>query len=172
MERYMRGDRVDQYGYNIYDLLSMRLYMASPDVQLSRYKNITNLIRFEGTNVIIGNQSYDIVSQKAALIARISQMSNVTRGLMMNQNLRTMDNSVVSKVRTLLGAGGYQSVQLTNGLVFNIDDFTHHNEEPGSQDGSTWLGYMLRNGLLGSSAFRLGYKELRIDNLRVVKKGT
>lgn len=172
MERYIRGDRVDQYGYNIYDLLSMRLYMASPDVQLSRYKNVTNLIRFEGTNVIVGNQSYDIVSQKAALIARISQMSNVTRGLMMNQNLRTMDNSVISKVRTLLGAGGYQSVQLTNGLVFNIDDFTHHNEEPGSQDGSTWLGYMLRNGLLGSSAFRLGYKELRIDNLRVVKKGT
>jgi hypothetical protein len=43
-------------------------------------------------------------------------------------------------------------MQLTNGLVFSIEDFTHKNNDPDAQDGSTWLGYMLRNGLLGSSA--------------------
>jgi hypothetical protein len=100
-------------------------------------------------------------------------MNNVSRALMMNQNMRTTNNSVIARVRTLFGASPeYKNMQLTNGLVFEREDFTHHNEEPGAQDGSTWLGYMLRNNMLGTSAFRMGYKELRIGNLRVVKKGT
>jgi hypothetical protein len=100
-------------------------------------------------------------------------MNNATRGTMMNQNMRTTNNSVIARVRTLFSTSPtYKNMQLTNGLVFDREDFVHHNEEPGAQDGSTWLGYMLRNNMLGTTAFRQGYKELRIDNLRVVKKGT
>jgi hypothetical protein len=99
-------------------------------------------------------------------------MNNVTRGTMMNTSMRTSNNSVIARVRTLFGQSSQQKMQLTNGLVFDKEDFTHHNTEPGSQDGSTWFGYMLRNGLLGSSAKRLGYKELRLDNLRVVLKNS
>jgi hypothetical protein len=98
-------------------------------------------------------------------------MPNVTRAMMMNESLRTSTNSVISRVRTLLGQGGQQKIQLSNGLVFDIDDFTHKNNDPNAQDGSTWLGYMLRNNMLGSSARTLGYKELRISNLRVLPIG-
>ena len=173
MEKYINGNKTDEYGFDIYDLLSMRLYMASPDRKITSYNKTDNLVHIEGTNVIIGNQSYDIVSQKGELIKRISQMNNATRGTMMNQNMRTTNNSVIARVRTLFSTSStYKNMQLTNGLVFDREDFIHHNEEPGAQDGSTWLGYMLRNNMLGTTAFRQGYKELRIDNLRVVKKGT
>jgi hypothetical protein len=97
-------------------------------------------------------------------------MQNVTRAGMMNQYMRTSNNSVLSKVRTLFGNSQYTKVQLTNGLVFDKEDFTHKNEGSDVQDGSTWLGYMLRNNLLGTSAESIGYKELRISNIRVVPK--
>ena len=171
IEKYIQGNRKDQYGFDIYDLLSLRLYMATPGANISKYKNITNLIRIEGANVIIGNETYDIVSQKKALINRISKMNNVTFGLMMNQNMRTTNNSVIARVRTLFGNSSQTKMQLTNGLVFDIEDFTHSNKQDGQQDGSTWLGYMLRNNLLKTTAVSQGYKEIRIDNLRVVKKG-
>lgn len=172
MEKYLNGDRTDQYGFDIYELLSLRLYMANPNRQITKYNNTGNMISLENNRVVIGNQSYNIVSQKAELIRRIAQMGNVTRGLTMNQYLRTSNNSVISRVRSLFGSSSQQKMQLTNGLVFDKEDFTHQNTGAGTQDGSTWLGYMLRNGLLGSSAKRLNYKELRIDNLRVVKKGS
>jgi hypothetical protein len=85
--------------------------------------------------------------------------------------MRTSDNSIISRVRTLFGSGSQNRMQLTNGLIFDKDDFTHRNEGVDVQDGSTWLGYMMRNGLLGTSAKGIGYKELRISNVRVVPKG-
>lgn len=171
MQKYLQGDRIDQYGYNIMDLLNLRLYMADPSKKLSFRNNTSNMIRFEGGDVVIGEDHYDINTQADKLIARIAQMPNVTRANMMNESLRTSENGVLRKVRTLFGQSDYESVQLTNGLVFEKEDFTHKNTDPDAQDGSTWLGYMMRNGLLGSFAAQLGYKELRISNLRVLPVG-
>lgn len=171
IQKYIAGDRIDQYGYNIMDLLKMRLYMADPERKLSRRNNVSNMITIENGNVTIGEQTFDVVSNKQALIDRIASMQNVTRATMLNQYMRQSNNSVLSRVRTLFGNSDYNSVQLTNGLVFTRDDFSHHNEGANVQDGSTWLGYMLRNNMLGTSAKALGYKELRISNIRVVPKG-
>jgi len=171
MQKYMEGNRVDQYGFDIMELLKMRLYMADPQRRLSFRNNTANMITLGNNTITIGNEEFDIISQKNELIRRVAQMNNVTRADMMNESLRTSENSVISRVRTLFGQGGQTSMQLTNGLTFDLEDFTHKNNDPDSQDGSTWLGYMLRNNLLGSSANTLGYKELRISNLRVLPKG-
>jgi hypothetical protein len=129
------------------------------------------MVTIRQNDVVIGDVSYDIISQKNELIRRIAKMPNVTRASMMNESLRTSQNSVISKVRTLFGQGKQTKMQLTNGLMFELEDFTHVNSDPNAQAGSTWLGYMMRNNLLGSSANILGYKELRISNVRVLPKG-
>lgn len=129
------------------------------------------MVIIENGHVVIGNQTFDVISQKQDLVNRIASMQNVTRAKMLNKYMRTSDDSVLARVRTLFANSSYESVKLTNGLVFTKDDFTHRNEGPNVQDGSTWLGYMLRNNLLGTSAKALGYKELRISNIRVVPKG-
>ena len=171
IEKYMSGDRVDQYGFDILELLKMRLYIADPERKLSRRNNTSNMITIGDGSVTIGDQTYDIVSNKTELINRIAQLPNVTRGTDLNKYLRTSNNSVISRVRTLFGQSAQDKMQLTNGLVFEKDDFVHKNAGQNVQDGSTWLGYMLRNNLLGTSAYKMGYKELRISNIRVVPKG-
>jgi hypothetical protein len=98
-------------------------------------------------------------------------MQNVAESNMLNQYMRTSNNSVIARARTLFSNNQQTKMQLTNGLIFDKEDFIHHNEGFNVQDGSTWLGYMMRNNLLGTSAEKLGYKELRISNLRVVPKG-
>jgi len=47
-------------------------------------------------------------------------------------------------------------VILPNGLVLTRTDFTHQNSD-GSY-GSTWLGYLLRNSILGTRAINRRYK--------------
>ena len=171
IQKYIAGDRTDQYGFDIMELLKMRLYMADPERKITRRNNTNNMISIENGHVVIGKETFDIVSQKTDLINRIAAMQNVTRSGMLNQYMRTSNNSILSRVRTLFGSSSQDKMQLTNGLVFTKDDFTHHNEGVDVQDGSTWLGYMMRNNLLGTSAKGLGYKELRISNVRVVPKG-
>ena len=171
IQKYIAGDRVDQHGFNIMELLKMRLYMADPERRITRRNNTNNMISIEDGHVVIGKDVFDIVSQKGDIINRIASMQNVTRAAMLNQYMRTSDNSIISRVRTLFGSGQQNRMQLTNGLIFDKDDFTHRNEGVDVQDGSTWLGYMMRNGLLGTSAKGIGYKELRISNVRVVPKG-
>ena len=56
---------------------------------------------------------------------------------------------------------------MSNGYTITLDDIVHKNNEPDSQDGSTWLGYMLRNNYLGSSAKAVSHKEIRINNIGV-----
>lgn len=171
IQKYISGDRVDQYGFNIMELLRLRLYMADPERKITRRNNINNMVSIENGHVVVGKENFDIVSQKNELINRIATMQNVTRADMLNQYMRTSNNSVLSRVRILFANSSQLEMQLTNGLVFNKEDFTHHNEGTNVQDGSTWLGYMMRNNLLGTSATVSGYKELRISNIRVVPKG-
>jgi len=65
MQKYIEGDRTDQYGFDIMELLNMRLYMADPQRKLSSRNNTSNMITIENGSVIIGNEKpYDIVSRK------------------------------------------------------------------------------------------------------------
>jgi hypothetical protein len=62
MEKYLRGDRTDEYGFDIYELLNLRLYMATPNRNITRYNNVGNMISLDHGQVTIGDQTYDIVS--------------------------------------------------------------------------------------------------------------
>jgi hypothetical protein len=59
-------------------------------------------------------------------------------------------------------------IELPNGYVFYREDFTHKDAD-GTQ-GSTWLGYMLRNGILRTRAIGKSYTQLNVDNFGIVDK--
>jgi hypothetical protein len=56
-------------GYDIMSLLKQRLYIFDPSRQLSKYNNTSNMITInnDGT-VVIGNESYNVMTQRNALI--------------------------------------------------------------------------------------------------------
>jgi hypothetical protein len=54
------------------DLLKLRLYMADPERRLTSRNNTSNMITIQGTDVIIGNNTYNIVTHKNELINRIA----------------------------------------------------------------------------------------------------
>jgi hypothetical protein len=74
IQKYIAGDRVDQYGFNIMELLKMRLYMADPERRITRRNNTNNMISIEDGHVVIGKDVFDIVSQKGDIINRIASM--------------------------------------------------------------------------------------------------
>jgi hypothetical protein len=105
ISKYMDGDRSDQYGFDIMELLKLRLYMFDPQRKLSSRNNTRNMVTIRQNEVVIGDVAYDIISQKNELIRRIARMPNVTKASMMNESLRTSQNSVISRVRNLFGQG-------------------------------------------------------------------
>lgn len=168
MQKYIYGERTVN-GYNIYDLLSMRLYMDDKSKQRSPFNNTNNLVRISDDGKIsIGSVSYDIMSQKQELISVISQMRNVINAKLLNENITSSENSVFSSAKQHFKFGNINSIELPNGIVFTKDDFLHKNSD-GSY-GTTWLGYMMRNNLLYTTAVGKSYKQLYVDGFRVVDK--
>lgn len=168
MQKYVQGQRTEN-GYDIHSLLSMRLYIEDPSKKLYSVNNTNNLIRINDNGVIsIGNATYDIQSQKQALIQAVSQMRNVVDNNVLNENITTSDNSVFSTARQYLKSSGSDIVELPNGIVFTKEDFVHRNSD--GSFGTTWLGYMLRNNLLYTTAIGRSYKQIYVDGFKVINK--
>lgn len=168
MNQYMLGNKY-QDGYDIYELLSQRLYMANPAKAKYGKNNVNNLVTLEGRGVVkIGNVVYDINSQRSTLIQTISQMRNGTDAELLNENIFKSDNQVLNAAKQLFRNKGVNEVVLPNGIKLTRDDFVHQNAD--GSIGSTWLGYMMRNGLLYTTAVGKSYKQIYVDNFKIVNK--
>jgi hypothetical protein len=84
LQKYIAGDRVDENGFDIMELLRMRLYMANPERRISRRNSINNMISIENGHVVVGTQAFDVVGNRQQLVDRIASMQNVTRADMLN----------------------------------------------------------------------------------------
>jgi hypothetical protein len=62
IQKYIAGDRVDQYGFDIMELLKMRLYMTTPERKITPRNNTNNMVSIENGHVVIGKEIFDIVS--------------------------------------------------------------------------------------------------------------
>lgn len=170
MQLYMRGDR-NINGYDIYSLLQQRLYMAdlSNQKKLSVYNNTNNRIVLNNNGIVeIGSKKYDISTQIKDLIKDVSVMSNNVDAKLLNENMSDSQNSVFYTAKQMFKNTDADKIELPNGYVFYREDFTHKNSD-GTQ-GSTWLGYMLRNGILRTRAIGKSYTQLNVDNFGVVDK--
>lgn len=170
MQLYMRGDR-NINGYDIYSLLQQRLYMAdlSNQKKLSVYNNTNNRVVLNNNGIVeIGSKKYDISTQINDLIKDISAMSNNVDAKLLNENMSDSQNSVFYTAKQMFKNTDADKIELPNGYVFYREDFTHKNAD-GTQ-GSTWLGYMLRNGILRTRAIGKSYTQLNVDNFGIVDK--
>jgi hypothetical protein len=96
-------------------------------------------------------------------------MNNSTSAEILNQNIASSNDQVLQSARQRFANDpSLNSIVLPNGFVLSKEDFTHRNAN-GTQ-GSTWLGYLLRNGILGTRATSRGYKQVNIDDLALVSK--
>ena len=169
INRYALGER--QYeGYDILSLLKQRLYIYDPTKFLSKYSNVNNMVTIsQNGDVTIGKNTYNVINNKQALVEKLASMNNATPVEILSDNMSNSSDDVLKNVRTqFMYDSKLEKVTLPNGFVITKDDFTHNNSD-GTQ-GSTWLGYLLRNQILKTRATSKAYRQVNIDNLNLVNK--
>lgn len=173
LQQLVEGKQRTEDGYDIYSLLNLVVYMYNPTTvrYLSKYNNQTNLISIQNGNVQIGNQVYNIYTDRAQLEERISSMQFVTNIKTLNSKLSVSNDNVFANARSKFVADpNLKSITLPNGIVLQREDFMHQNQD--GTYGSTWLGYMMRNNLIVTSAQHKEYRQINIDNVRLVNKNS
>jgi hypothetical protein len=132
--------------------------MSDPSRQLSKYNNVSNMVTINNDgSIVIGNESYNIITQKNALIQRFAAMSNSTPSEILSDNMSSSSDKVLQQAKSVFqNDQSLQSITLPNGFVVNREDFTHQNED--GSVGSTWLGYLFRNNYLMTRATSKSYR--------------
>lgn len=140
-------------GFNTKDMLSMCLYLKDPSKRINPNQDTANMVELLPNLVKIGNEQFQISTQQGYnnLVQKLTTLSNGMDSDLLSSNLNQLAdrNNALSSVRQML-MSGQQSVTMPNGMTFTEDDFTHSNND-GSQ-GSTGLGYFIRNGMLKTGA--------------------
>lgn len=163
---------VQEDGYNIFDLLSQRLFIQTTQPNYSSAFNVrTNLIELVEPNKIkIGGKEYNLNTQKQEVINIVSKMHNVIPGFLLSDRISNTTPAVVDKFRQ---DPNIQQVTLPNGIAITKDDIVHN---------STWLGHFFRNGVIVTRAeinndpkysqnqSIKGYRQINFSNPRLVKK--
>lgn len=154
------GDERTKEGFKITDLLDMLIYTKEHTLDVGYGDGVVQLNgeRFENIN-------NDMVQRKA-FIEAVSKLYTTVTAEIANKRLGDLakeSGKIYSKIYQLLKRSGKNEIQLPNGLTFTVDDFEHDGH------GSTVLGYMFRNNLLGTSAVGRGYRQLYIKDIKLVK---
>ena len=156
IHRYITGQKsID--GYDILNLLKQRLYIREADKYMTEYNKDSNMITLLQDGVKIGNDTYNVITQKSEIVARIAAMNNATKVDILNQKLLQTNDGVFDVAYRILKSGS-SSVTLPNGFTLTLDDFEHNGT------GSTVLGYFMRNGIIATRAKGTGYKQINFGN--------
>lgn len=159
-------------GYPILDLLKMRLYLYDQHAVKSQCNNCGNIITIDriGKQVIIGNESaYNVADKYNQLVQRLQKMPNMIDASLVNEQFMYSQFSVFSQMRSAFSNNAsLQKIELPNGLTVTRDDFVRQN--PDSSRGTTWLGYLLRNGILATPVTGMSYKQINFSDPKLVLK--
>ena len=155
-------------GFSIDSLLRLMLYMKDPEGRTSKYNNLKHLVQIDGPMVTIGqNQPANIFSERDTIIKLLADLNVVTDAEILNSSIQTSDLQCLQRVKQLV-ARGATKVDLPIGITISAEDVVHQNQV--GANGTTWLGYMLRNGLLTTRAIGESFKQLNVSNLRLENK--
>ena len=167
LQRYYNGqNNID--GFDTLSMIKQMLYVFDSKKKLSKYNNINNMVVLgEGGNIQIGQNSYNVFKDAPILQSIISKQQLHFDATLLNQNLSSSDNVLFRQISNTF-SNDKQHITLPNGLSFNRDDITHKNDD--GTIGSTYLGYLIRNGIIYTRAKSLGYRQINISNLRLEDK--
>lgn len=161
-------------GYSIDDLLKQVLYIKADNKVLNeKYNSIEGLVTLDPANkrVIIGNVIYPTQNPSvdyANIYNALCNMYMTKDAAFVQQNMQqyiqSSHNSVLAKLNAQYTSDpNLDKVELPNGLTFTREDFTHDG------NGTTGLGYMLRNGYLMSYAAKLDPPTVYVDNVELIQ---
>lgn len=164
-------------GYDTFQLAHQLLYVQDPNstrvlTQYNKTTNMVEIVRQGNVNGIkIGNTLFDINdlrgSGREKLVDKLASMSVTINAKELNFNVAQSSNSLFEAVRSQFLNTSANEIELPNGLVMTRDDFTHQN---GTSVGSTWLGCMLRKGLLVTKAVGQSYTQVNIASCELVNE--
>ena len=167
LQKYYNGqNNID--GFDTLSMIKQMLYVFDSKKKLSKYNNINNMVVLgEGGNIQIGQNTYNVFKDAPILQSIISKQQLHFDATLLNQNLSSSDNVLFRQISNAF-SNDKQHITLPNGLSFNRDDITHKNDD--GTIGSTYLGYLIRNGIIYTRAKSLGYRQINISNLRLEDK--
>lgn len=167
LQKYYNGQNsID--GFDTLSMIKQMLYVYDNKKKLSKYNNINNMVVLgEGSNIQIGQNTYNVFRDAPVLQSIISKQQLHFDATLLNQNLSSSDNVLFRQIANSFSENK-QYITLPNGLSFNRDDITHKNDD--GTVGSTYLGYLIRNGIIYTRAKSLGYRQINISNLRLEDK--
>lgn len=167
LQKYYNGqNNID--GFDTLSMIKQMLYVFDNKKKLSKYNNINNMVVLNGSgNIQIGQNAYNVFRDAPVLQSIISKQQLHFDATLLNQNLSSSDNVLFRQISNAF-SDNKQYITLPNGLSFNRDDITHKNDD--STIGSTYLGYLIRNGIIYTRAKSLGYRQINISNLRLEDK--
>ena len=167
LQKYYNGqNNID--GFDTLSMIKQMLYVFDNKKKLSKYNNINNMVVLNGSgNIQIGQNAYNVFRDAPVLQSIISKQQLHFDATLLNQNLSSSDNVLFRQIANSFSENK-QYITLPNGLSFNRDDVTHKNED--GTIGSTYLGYLIRNGIIYTRAKSLGYRQINISNLRLEDK--
>lgn len=167
LQKYYNGqNNID--GFDTLSMIKQMLYVFDNKKKLSKYNNINNMVVLNGSgNIQIGQNAYNVFRDAPVLQSIISKQQLHFDATLLNQNLSSSDNVLFRQIANSFSENK-QYITLPNGLSFNRDDVTHKNDD--GTVGSTYLGYLIRNGIIYTRAKSLGYRQINISNLRLEDK--
>lgn len=167
LQKYYNGQNsID--GFDTLSMIKQLLYVYDSKKKLSKYNNINNMVVLkDGGDIQIGQNTYNVFRDAPTLQSIISKQQLHFDATLLNQNLSSSDNVLFRQISNAF-SNEKQYITLPNGLSFNRDDITHKNED--DTIGSTYLGYLIRNGIVYTRAKSLGYRQINISNLRLEDK--
>ena len=167
LQKYYNGqNNID--GFDTLSMIKQMLYVFDSKKKLSKYNNINNMVVLgDSGNIQIGQNSYNVFKDAPILQSIISKQQLHFDATLLNQNLSSSDNVLFRQISNAF-SNDKQHITLPNGLSFNRDDITHKNYD--GTIGSTYLGYLIRNGIIYTRAKSLGYRQINISNLRLEDK--
>jgi len=157
------GNMQTEDGYDIDDLISLVMFTQDPS---SRYQVTNNAIAFGDPGIVtIGRVNYNVndTNDYQKLTEAINNLRVCENIELLNQNLTLSDNDALQKVSSIFKNTDEKEVRLPNGLVFTRDDFMH--QENGIITGSTYLGYMMRNNIIGTNATNVDDTYIEIESI-------
>ena len=153
-------------GFNINDLIAMVMFV--PDA--SKNQVVDNAIKFIQPGIVaIGSKQYNLYGNDYnAFVNKINSLRVCENISLLNQNLNSSSNSVFRKLSEIFANSSNESITLPNGLTFTSEDFMH--KENGRIVGSTYLGYLLRNNLIGTNITSVKDTYIQVSNIKLEKK--
>ena len=158
--------------FNILDLIKQRIY--ADDYETSKIDNVDTkhsvpnvLIQKGGRLVIIDGTSYNTETQFNTIVEVLkSGMRQTISAKEMNQTFGTSDNPIWATVRDIFVKDkSLNTITLPNGFAISRSDIS--SPENNAPEGTTFMGYLMRNGYITSRAYDESYRQLNISNLRL-----